>query len=146
MVIVEARSDRGAWIEASGQKVAVWQGHLQGLYVEWSVAVNGLEVAAKRYKSQRWNAEVGGFYVQALRQLGPKRHGWTKAHYMTGPEASDAHKATMLKLPTWGLIDYYAAFERFVFELYRLWLDAHPEVLCCGPDFSYLPLPHNLHP
>ena len=131
-IIVRAPTPEHRWVEVATTKIGEWRAELRSTYIRWSLAINGLEVAADKYADTSWSARnqfvvrgLGGGGIEALTV-------WD------GKAASKTHRDTMSMLAAFGVIDLYAGLEDVVFALYRIFLNAHPEPLLEGDQYRDL--------
>ena len=53
-VIVRSTKPETRWLEQATAVIGEWRARLRSTYIRWALAINGLEVAAKRYSSPDW--------------------------------------------------------------------------------------------
>jgi len=129
--IVEPISPEDAWIKTTTQKIGDWRANFRSTYIRWALAINGLEVAQDRYNSKK--GEPIQFTIDSLRNTGPANIAlWDME------TAAKNHGETIPMLAAWGLTDLYSCIEEFVFELYKIFLNQHPESIIKGADFRDL--------
>jgi hypothetical protein len=135
-IVIKAHRPEDEWKEQAMRKIGDWRAKLRSTYMRWALAINGLEVAAARYAEPAWAARHK-FTVTSLRKNG-EVFAFVPIAEWDGPTASDAHAKTMPTMAAFGVIDLYANLEEVVFDLYRIYLNHHPEVLLRGDDFKSL--------
>jgi hypothetical protein len=118
---------------------------MRSTYIRWALSINGLEVAAQKYASAAWQKDPNRrFIVTSLRnedEPGPDgRHQVipTIIAEWDGPTAAESHLKTMPMLAAFGVIDLYGNLEDFVFDIFKVFLNAHPEHLLRGDEFRNL--------
>ena len=143
-IIVIATKPEERWIEDVTRQIGEWRAKLRSAYIRWALAINGLEVAAKKYAEPNWAAQHD-FIVTSLRpdENGIRPDGGIKPKVTIiarwdGPTASQAHLNTMPMLATFGVIDLYAHLEEVIFALYRTYLNYHHRQLLRGNEFKNL--------
>lgn len=131
-IIVRAKSNEGRWVEESTLAIGEWRAHFSSVYIQWSLALNGVHVAAEKYTDPVWSS-TKQFSVKALRVEGA-RHALQEIAVWKGPCAAKNHLGTAPKLCAWGVVEMFACFEVFIFELYRIFLNHHPDSLIKGQE------------
>lgn len=144
-IIVKATKADEQWTEEATKTIGEWRAKLRSTYIRWALAINGLEVAAKRYADPTWARTHKSFYVSSLRPGGAGTDASGRTHVDTaiiaewdGPTASQAHLKTMPMLAAFGVIDLYANLEEVVFDLYKLYLNHNPDHLLKGDEYRDL--------
>jgi hypothetical protein len=118
---------------------------MRSTYIRWAISINGLEVAAEKYASVTWQRDPNRrFFVTSLRNEDEPRPDGRRQVVPTiiaewnGPTASKAHRKTMPMLAAFGVIDLYGNLEDFVFDIFKVFLNAHPEHILRGDEFRDL--------
>ncbi|MEM9373450.1 MAG: hypothetical protein AAGA55_07385 [Planctomycetota bacterium] len=137
-LVLKSKSTAGMWIEESSVLVGDYRSKLMSMYIQWSLAINGLHVAHDRYSDSEWNS-TKQFTVSAVRptETGLPPTVQTIAKW-PGIRAAQAHLETTTKLIAWGIVELYALLEEFVFALYRVWWNNNPEGLLSGKEQKHL--------
>ena len=133
-IVVKAATEDGAWIEEATTKVGDWRAVFRSTYFRWALSINGLHVAADRYKHPDWQAGQKSFVVRGLRA---DNSGSARVEVLAewdGDTAADNHLRTQAMLVSYGIIDMAACFEEWVFDLYRCYLNQHPKSLLQGDE------------
>lgn len=133
-VILLAKSAKGAWIESLTRLIGPLRSRSRSTYFHWAMAINGLHIAAERYRDRAWQSEHGSFVIRGLRKDDPNAilASWD------GDSASQAHMFTVPKMAAWGYIELFACLEQSVFDLYRAYLSYNPDALLQGDDYRKL--------
>ncbi|MBU3161352.1 hypothetical protein KPL37_16715 [Clostridium frigoris] len=131
-----AKKDEDKWIERSCEKIGEWRSVFRSTYIRWALCINGLCVASDKYADPTWNSK-NKFTVSTLRA---GKYCVEQANIVVwdGITASKAHKDTVDIIAEWGMIDLYGCIEEFVFNLYSIYLDYHPNILMEGSEFKKL--------
>lgn len=130
-IIIKATHPEEQWIEDVTEQIGDWRAKLRSTYIRWSLAINGLHVAAEKYADPEW-AKQHRFVVESLRPDDSVIANWD------GQTASEAHRKTVPMLTAFGIIDLYANLEEVIFSLYRTYLNYHPNKILEGDDFKEL--------
>jgi hypothetical protein len=143
-MIVDSSLPASRWLKEGTMAIGEWRAKLRSTYLRWALSINGLEVAAKRYVDPEWGKRHA-FEVKSMRPVagdfdeqGRVRVEETRIALWDGPTASENHRNTMPMLAAFGVIDMYARLEEFVFALYRIFLNHHPETLLKGDEYKDL--------
>jgi hypothetical protein len=136
-VIIPSKTKRGAWIEESTRLIGPARARFRSTYFHWAMASNGLHVAAEKYSSLEWKA-THQFTIDGARTSADGSVHKVPLAVWPGDKAAAAHLATAPKMMTWGYIELYAALEEFVFEIFRTYLNHHPDQLLRGDEFRDL--------
>jgi len=134
-VIVPPDDPNDEWARALMLKIGEWRAVLRSTYIRWAMAINGLHVAAAKYKSETVPKE---FIVNSIRI---DRSGASRTEVIAKypfREASEAHLEVQGMLCAHGFIDLYAGLEEMVFDFYRTYLSEKPDTLMRGPEFADL--------
>jgi hypothetical protein len=144
-IIVTGTNADNQWVEAATSRIGKWRARLSSTYLRWSLAINGLQVAAERYADPGWINTHKSFIVRSLRPVQKEADPQGRPHVdnvviaeWDGHTASQAHRNTIPMLAAFGIIDLYANLEEVVFDLYKLFLNARPELLLKGNEFKEL--------
>lgn len=125
------------WIEESTNSLADWRQRFLSTYARWAMSINGLNLAHEKYSNPLFYKRKQ-FAVQSLRRK--KEGGTTRENIIVwdGLTAAEMHMQTVNYLSEYGIVDLYGALEDFVFHLYKIYLNAHPERLLQGEEFRPL--------
>lgn len=129
-IILKSRHKNTVWIEETNNRIGEWRGIFRSLFIRWALAINGLHIAAEKYRS---NLPIRSFSIQSIRVDGgaPRQSKIAEWDLET---AAQAHLKTVPMLNAYGLIDLYGCFEELVFDLYRIYLKHNPEHLLKGDE------------
>lgn len=130
-IVIKATNPEEQWIEDVTNQIGDWRAKLRSTYIRWSLAINGLHIAAKKYADPHW-VNQHRFVVESLRPDDSVIADWD------GITASEAHRKTVPMLTAFGIIDLYANLEEVIFDLYRIYLNYHPEKILEGDNFKEL--------
>jgi hypothetical protein len=128
-VHVSEKSDE-QWIVETTRKIGDWRSLIRTTYMRWRIAVDALERAAITC-AQLPESEC--FVVTTLRP-GDKTVEESVLGEWTGPEAAANHQQTAALLPAYGITDLLGAWEEIQFEMYRIFLNHHPQQLMKGEN------------
>jgi hypothetical protein len=141
-MIIDSSLPASRWLKEATTAIGEWRAKLRSTYLRWALSINGLEVAAKQYADSEWSRRHA-FEVKSMRpvpgdfdELARIRVKETHITLWDGPTASENHRNTMPMLAAFGVIDLYARLEEFVFALYRIYLNHHPDTLLKGNDYK----------
>lgn len=137
-IVVRRKTERGRWIEECAERIGPARAVFRSTYFHWALALNGLHVAAERYRDPKWQAGHGDFEISGIRTDAVGRAERAILVQWPGAQAADAHLATAPKMCAWGYIELYAALETFVFDIYRVYLRHRPDSIIRGPEFRTL--------
>lgn len=137
-IIAKATSTKGEWLEDATSTVGPARAEIRSTYIRWALAINGLHVAAERYSDPAWQGAHGGFYVRSIRASKDGTANVERIAGWDGELAAKNHLGTVPMLVAYGIIDLYACLEEWVFGLYRVFLNTHPERLLQGDEFKEL--------
>lgn len=121
------------WVEESTLKIGEWRDTIRSTYIRWAITINGLHVAADKYKDPAWKAN-NQFYVTGFRMEAGVIPTVAKLVTWDGDYASDAHLKTVNMIASYGIIDLYGCFEELIFDFYRSYLTYNPGNFIVGPD------------
>jgi hypothetical protein len=130
IVIKDVKEEEDKWIEEASLEIGEWRAGLRSTYIRWSLAINGLEVAAIKYDSETWTPDHK-FAVHSL------VFGSTEPKPIAiwdNKTAAANHRETMPMLCAFGVIDMYSGLEEFLFTIYRIYHTQHTEHLAAGKD------------
>ncbi|MCK0099624.1 hypothetical protein MWU38_09530 [Qipengyuania sp. S6317L1] len=132
-IIYRTDDEEKKWIEKSTEMIGDFRSVFRSVYMRWAITINSLFVARDRYQSH----PNLGLRVDTVRASadGPERVELALWH---GQEASRNYEACIPLMGGYGVQDMYGALEEVVFELYEIYLDAHPQELMKGDDFKRL--------
>ena len=134
-VIVPPDNPDDEWTRTLMHKIGEWRAVLRSTYIRWAMAINGLHVAAAKYKSETLPKE---FVVTSVRV---DKSGTARTEVIAKysfQEAAEAHLKVQGMLCAHGFIDLYAGLEEIVFDFYRKYLSEKPDILMRGPEFAKL--------
>lgn len=143
-IIVKATKLDEQWIEDATRQIGPWRAKLRSTYIRWALAINGLDVAAKKYDDPQWQKSKA-FTVSSARPDGSGVDSSGRLQLTStvivqwpGNVAADAHRKTAPMLAAFGVIDLYANLEEVIFSLYRIYNHHHPDDLIKGDEFKAL--------
>jgi len=136
-IVIKAKKPGEEWLQESMELVGEWRAIFRSIYIKWSLALNGLNIAMSRYSDPDWHAEKQ-FFVTSLRSDEAGRAQSTQIAMWDGPEVVKNHRAVIPYLAVWGIIDLGSALEEFIFDLYRVYLWQNPQNLLQGPEYKDL--------
>jgi len=135
----ECSTPEKKWIYDVNTITMDFGGVFHSIFLRWAVTVNGLHVAAEKYKSQEWANSGKGFAVTGIRNAedgsGPNQ---TYVRIWDGKMASEVHASSIPMLASWAFCNMYSCLEEFVFKIFKVFLDAHPLTICKGDQFRDL--------
>lgn len=134
-IIVTPDDPQNDWMRALMVMIGDWRATLRSTYIRWAMAINGLHVAAAKYREDR---TAKGFVVRSVRADGPAAARTAVIAKYSFEEAAEAHLRVQPMLCAHGFIDMYAGLEEMVFSFYRKFLSEKPDVLLRGPEFAGL--------
>lgn len=135
-VIVKAKSPENEWIEEATRSIGNWRAIFRSTYIRWALAINGLHLASTEYR--KINEPQRRFGVSSIRFDHTGKGNIERIAEWDYAFAAQAHLESAPMLCAWGLMDMYAVLEEFVFSIYRIFLNSHPDCLMQGPDFRDL--------
>ena len=136
-IIIARASERGRWLEEAMTAIGEWRATMRSTYIRWAIAINGLFVAGENYRDPQWQSEKQ-FVVGSLRSGKSGQAERVTIAQWRGEEASQRHLETIPMLVAYGVIDLFACLEEWLFAMYRLFLNQHPDGLLKGDDFRPL--------
>jgi hypothetical protein len=142
--IIEPQDPALKWVGELTARIGPWRAKMRSTYIRWALSINGLEVASDKYADPSWQRVNKEFVVTSLRPADEPRADARREVVPTviagwdGPKAAEAHRQTMPMLAAFGLIDLYANLEEFVFEVYKIYLNANRDQLLKGEEFRLL--------
>lgn len=131
-IVLPAKTETGRWIDITSNMFGPSRGHFRSIYFQWAMAINGLHLAKSRYSDPEWKRN-NQFTIDGFRG-----GQFVRLALWDGDTAARAHIETVPKLASWGYIELYSALEHFVFNLYQVYLNAHPDRIMQGDDFKAL--------
>lgn len=137
-LIANAKTGQGQWVERATSLIGPARAEFRSTYIRWALAINALHVAADRYRDKGWQASHAGFFVTSIRADNQGNAGLEKIAKWDGDTAATHHLASAPMLVSYGIIDLYACLEEWVFDVYRAYLDSHPDALIKGETFREL--------
>lgn len=132
-IIYKAGIKELKWIEETTSKIGEWRDTIRSTYIRWAIAINGLHVAAEKYKDPKWK-ENNEFYITGFRMEAGVRPTVAKLATWDGDTAADAHLKTVSMIASYGIIDLYACFEEMIFDFYKTYLKDNPGNFIVGPE------------
>jgi len=93
-IVIKAQKSEDEWLQESMELIGEWRAIFRSIYIKWSLALNGLQVALERYSDPAWQAGKQ-FVVNSLRtdQTGPAK--LTQIAVWDGHETVENHKAVI---------------------------------------------------
>lgn len=137
-LIAMAKTAAGAWVEHATKLVGPARAEFRSTYIRWALAINGLHVAAERYRDEGWKRTHAGFFVTSIRADASAQASLERIAQWDGDTAARNHLSSVPMLVAYGIIDLYACLEEWIFDLYRAYLNEHPDALIRGDDFREL--------
>lgn len=142
-IVINPKDPGQAWIGQLTRKIGPWRAKMRSTYIRWALSINGLDVASKKYDDPTWRS-TKKFVVTSLRTEDKPRPDGSREVKPTiiaewdGATAAEAHRKTMPMLAAFGVVDLYATLEEFVFDVFKVYINAHPKHLLEGEDFREL--------
>lgn len=65
--IMAATSEQGHWIEHFTSMIGPSRARFRSTYFHWAMAINGLHVAAEKYRSKEWKNPYKRFTITGIR-------------------------------------------------------------------------------
>ena len=134
-VIIPPEDPGDEWTRVLMHMIGEWRAVLRSTYIRWAMAINGLHVAAAKYKSETLAKEFVVTSIRVDRSGADRTEVIAKYSFQ---EASEAHLRVQGMLCAHGFIDLYAGLEEMVFGFYRAYLLEKPDILMRGPAFDSL--------
>lgn len=127
------------WVIEANTSTMDFGGVFHSIYLRWAVTINGLHVAAEKYKSESWLNSGKAFAVSGLRNK-PDGSGVSRENVQIwdGNKASEVHESSVPMLSAWAFCNMYSSLEEFIFKLFRHYLNSYPLTICKGDDFRHL--------
>lgn len=107
------------------------------VYMKWCMAINGLELAVEKYSDKVWQGEYG-FGIEGLRNNKEGMTESTQLVFWEGNYVPNAHESVIPMISSWGIIDINRKMEKFIFELYSIYLKGNPDKLMNGAEYKEL--------
>lgn len=118
------------WIVEATNRSAEHAAFYRSVYMRWAITINALNVARDRY------AEMPRRGLQILHVVPGSGGPEVQPLDIWEPETSVANYAKSIPLmAAYGIQDLFGAMEEIIFDLYEIYLDAHPLEILKGPDF-----------
>jgi len=142
-IIINPNNPADAWIGELTRKIGPWRARMRSTYIRWALSINGLDMASMKYEDPEWRS-TKTFVVTSLRnedEPGPDGKRQVVPAIIAewdGATAAEAHRKTMPMLAAFGVMDLYGNLEEFVFDIFKVYINAHPEHLLKGDDFKEL--------
>lgn len=119
------------WIEIATNRSAEHAAFYRSVYMRWAITINALNVARDRYSEP---GAKGLQILQAVRgddgpQVVPLDTWWPET-------AAENYEKSIPLMAAYGIQDLFGAMEEIIFDLYEIYLDAHPLEILKGPDFK----------
>jgi len=124
-IVVTSKTGDQEWIAASTKKIGDWRSLMRTTYMRWMLSCHALERAAAECDSFSLDDR---FPIRTLR-VGPAGLEEAVIGEWTGGEAAANQRKTASLLPAYGVVDLIGAWEETTFGFYRVFLDAHPQIL-----------------
>jgi hypothetical protein len=134
--IVPPDDPKNEWMRSVMLMIGDWRATLRSTYIRWAMTINGLHVAAEKYRTPQDEAKA--FHVRSLRSDRDGNVNDIVLSTFTFPEAAEAHLKIQPMLCAHGFVDMYAGLDEMVFAFYRTFLTARPELILQGEDFREL--------
>jgi hypothetical protein len=127
------------WVLGANTSTMDFGGVFHSVYLRWAVTINGLHVAAEKYKSESWLNSGKVFAVSGLRNK-PDGSGISieNIQIWDGIKASEVHETSVPMLSAWAFCNMYSSLEEFIFKLFRHYLNSYPITICEGNNFRHL--------
>jgi hypothetical protein len=133
--IVAPENPDDEWARTLMKMIGEWRAVLRRTYIHWAMAINGLHVAAAKYRAE---TQPKKFTVSSVRaDSGGSGHQEVIGEY-TFEKAAESHLKIQPMFCAHGFIDMYAGLEEMIFALYRNFWRAKPDGLLMGPEFAHL--------
>lgn len=118
------------WEKDASELIHEYRGIFKSSYIRWSLAINGLNLAQKKYNDPSFK---NVFQVSGLRRVEGKI---SKVGIIAwrGKKASETHFETIPMLVAYGIIDMYSLLEEFILGIYRIYLFYNPESMLTGSE------------
>jgi hypothetical protein len=118
------------WIVEATNRSAEHAAFYRSVYMRWAITINALNVARDRY------AEPGAKALQILHAVRGSDGPEVKPLDIWKPETSvENYSKSIPLMAAYGIQDLFGAMEEIIFDLYEIYLDAHPLEILEGPDF-----------
>jgi len=134
-LIVAPEDSQDEWARTLMQLIGDWRATLRSTYIRWAMAINGLHVAAAKYRD---SVDQKKFVVSSIRSDAEGTPRQEVIAEYTFQEAADFHLKIQSMLCAHGFIDMYAGLEEMLFSLYREYWKANPDQLLKGKEFAHL--------
>lgn len=134
-IIANAKTNKGKWLQDATSMIGPIRAEIRSTYIRWALSINGLCVASERYNEPNWQATHEGFLVESIRADKDGKACFERIALWGGNIAAKNHFDTVPMLVAYGIIDLYACLEEWIFNLYLVFLNSHPESLIKGPEF-----------
>ncbi|WP_156894641.1 hypothetical protein [Janthinobacterium sp. 1_2014MBL_MicDiv] len=132
------------WLCETNNVIMDFGGTFHSIYLRWAVTINGLHVAVEKYRNPSWIKRAQVFKVAGFRNAidgsGPRQ---TPVRVWTPDAVAKVHESSIPMLAAWAFCNMYSCLEEFVFKIFRIYLDAHPLVICKGDEFKALRRAYN---
>ena len=136
---IQSEAPEKQWILEANEATMDFGGVFHSIFIRWAVTINGLHVAAEKYKSEQWKQSGRSFAISGIRNksdgTGPHL---TNVQIWPGEKASDIHSSSIPMLSAWAFCNMYSCLEEFIFKIYRCFLEHHPLTICEGDEFKDL--------
>ncbi len=130
-IIVNA-DDPSCWRYLLTSRIGEWRADFRSCYIRWSVALNGLHIAASKYSDLVWQ-QNNQFVVRSLDSA-----GMVEVAKWSGPRAAEAHHAAAPMLIAFGVVDLFACLEEIIFDAIKIFLRSDPTQIIRGNEFREL--------
>lgn len=138
-IVFECQNPDQKWILDVNSTTMDFGGVFHSIFLRWAVTINGLHIAAERYKSPDWINSNQHFAITGIRNAldgsGPSEK---YLQVWDGEMASKIHTSSIPMLAAWAFCNMYACLEEFIFKIFRIFLESHPLNICQGSEFRDL--------
>jgi hypothetical protein len=119
------------WIVEATNRSAEHAAFYRSVYMRWAITINALNVARDRYAAP----DANGLQILHLKrgEHGPEVR---PLDIWTPKTASENYQKSIPVMAAYGIQDLFGAMEEIVFDLYEIYLDAHPLEILEGPGFK----------
>lgn len=130
--VVVDDGNQQSWHYLLTSQIGDWRADFRSCYIRWSVALNGLHIAASKYSDPIWQKN-NAFVVRSLDVSGS-----VEVAKWRGPQAAEAHLAAAPMLIAFGIVDLFACLEEIIFKAIRIFLWSDPTQIIRGEEFREL--------
>jgi hypothetical protein len=133
--IIAPENPDDEWARTLMRKIGEWRPTLRSTYIRWAMSINGLHVAAAKYRESK---DQKKFVVSSIRSNSDGSARQEVIADYTFKEAAEYHLQIQPMLCAHGFIDMYAGLEEMTFTMYRAYWKAKPDQLLKGQEFAQL--------